>query len=158
MSRSVWENLSTMALALFLALVVWVVAINEENPALEKRESVDSSRLPLGRPKTSGPLILLLLSYHTPRKPQLAAPSRSRPDTQRSSANSVYDSSRLASLGESAIIQWTTPGDEQHRPRKFTPIIRPQAGPGNASKNAASRTGSRRASRFELPSRAIAKS
>ena len=36
MSRRFWENLGTLALALLLALVVWVVAVNEENPNEEK--------------------------------------------------------------------------------------------------------------------------
>jgi len=36
MGRRLWDNLGTLALALFLALLVWVVAINQENPAEER--------------------------------------------------------------------------------------------------------------------------
>ncbi len=36
MRRRFWENLGTLALALLLAGVVWVVAVNEENPTEEK--------------------------------------------------------------------------------------------------------------------------
>jgi YbbR domain-containing protein len=35
MARRVWENLGTFALALILAILVWVVALNEENPIEE---------------------------------------------------------------------------------------------------------------------------
>jgi len=36
MNRSLWEQISTLVLALVLALVVWVVAVNEADPAVEK--------------------------------------------------------------------------------------------------------------------------
>ena len=36
MGRQFWENLGTLALALLLAVVVWAVAVNEENPNEEK--------------------------------------------------------------------------------------------------------------------------
>ena len=36
MRRRFWENLGTLALAVLLAVVVWVVAVNEENPTEEK--------------------------------------------------------------------------------------------------------------------------
>ena len=35
MARRVWENLGTFALALILAILVWIVALNEENPIQE---------------------------------------------------------------------------------------------------------------------------
>src|SRR5258706_5716429 len=35
MARRVWENLGTFALALILAILVWIVALNEENPIEE---------------------------------------------------------------------------------------------------------------------------
>jgi YbbR domain-containing protein len=36
MGRRFWENLGTLALALLLAVVVWAVAVNEENPTEER--------------------------------------------------------------------------------------------------------------------------
>jgi len=36
MGRQLWDNLGTLVLALFLALLVWIVAINQENPAEER--------------------------------------------------------------------------------------------------------------------------
>src|SRR5688572_4573880 len=36
MGRQLWDNLGTFVLALFLALLVWIVAINQENPAEER--------------------------------------------------------------------------------------------------------------------------
>lgn len=36
MARRLWDNLGTLLLALFLAVLVWVVAVNDENP-LERR-------------------------------------------------------------------------------------------------------------------------
>jgi hypothetical protein len=35
MARRVWENLGTFLLALILATLVWVIALNEENPIVE---------------------------------------------------------------------------------------------------------------------------
>lgn len=36
MARRLWENLGTLSLALLLAVVVWAVAVNEENPTEER--------------------------------------------------------------------------------------------------------------------------
>jgi YbbR domain-containing protein len=49
MARRFWENLGTLALALLLAVVVWAVAVNEENPDEEKTVpavTVQSENLP----------------------------------------------------------------------------------------------------------------
>lgn len=36
MARWLWDNLRTLTLAFLLAVLVWVVAVNEENPIEEK--------------------------------------------------------------------------------------------------------------------------
>ncbi len=94
MARWVWNNLSTLTLAFFLALLVWAVAVNEENPIEER---VYPQPAPIGLQNLAPDLIVM------------GRPAQQASVTLRASKQ-VLDTLTLAQLKVNADLSQVTVG------------------------------------------------